>query len=96
MDGSMEVVRILENSVKVILWKEKLSHRRFISLITKHGVDFFISVTDNKMEKPYIVDTIGGKTREEDSLVDLSVSEVEYFIKKFIEGVIQDDEKKRV
>jgi len=96
IDGSMEVVRVLENNVKVILWREKLNHKRFISLITKYGVDFFVSLTDIKTEKPYMVDIVNGMKRDEETLIDLSIDEVEYFIKKFIQGVLQDEEKKSV
>lgn len=96
LDGSMEVVRVLENSVKVILWKEKLNHRRFISLITKYGVDFFISVTNDRTEKPYIVDVVDDMKLDDETLVDLSITEVEHFVKKFIEGVLQDDKKKSI
>lgn len=95
-DGVMSIRKVLPNIVSVILHKEHTTNTRFISIIPKYGIQYMVALSRLKTERPIILDTVSRPGVDTSNLVNLSISEVYYFIEKFIKGVITNEEKKSI
>ncbi|MGL5719086.1 MAG: hypothetical protein ACRCX2_39160 [Paraclostridium sp.] len=90
--GNIASTSYLDEELKFILHKEATKRNRFITIVPKLGKEIFISVCSERTELPYLI----GLSNVKENISDLTYDEIDYYLEKFIGGIKENEEKKKV